>query len=573
MITFLKNIIIIIFGIYVPNLYSQNIHDNIRSLNDSIIKYKGFDFNKAIGFGFKALESNQGQSSLSFELVQTNYYIGEVYFYIGDYKSSFEYLNKSVKLYELLDPSQRRNKNVIKPPWVLLIMGNNFFERKDYYSAEKFFYEALDNFRLFNADYELEKFYGINTSLQNVSIVKREQGEIDLSRDLLDQVYERRLESGSQYEILATILLYMDLYFVSGEEDLFLKYYYEAVKNYESYLLGNQKNDEYSYVFAQVNIKYAEFLQNKNSNEESLKYLFFAKELVNENQYLIPVIDYNLSKVYIELGMNENAKNLILKNLSLKEINGSQKLNNFKLLEKIYINEKSIEDLLSVKDSIIFYNNPIYLKSQEEEFNTLENIILVSDKQNDLNISKQVNNRNILISIILLSSLSLIALSFRFNVSLQKEKNNTLKLEKDKIDIELQLKRRELFSKINFISQRNDYLNKIKNQIESEEKGSENIVKLKNEIKNITNSEKAYEEFDKMFSQVYPNFYKRLYALVKLSKTDIRLASYIKMNHTNSEIARISGISLRTVESQRYRLSKKLNISNGDDLNSFINNV
>lgn len=573
MITFLKNIIIIIFGIYVPNLYSQNIHDNISSLNDSIIKYKGFDFNKAIGFGFKALESNQGQSSLSFELVQTNYYIGEVYFYIGDYKSSFEYLNKSVKLYELLDPSQRRNKNVIKPPWVLLIMGNNFFERKDYYSAEKFFYEALDNFRLFNADYELEKFYGINTSLQNVSIVKREQGEIDLSRDLLDQVYERRLESGSQYEILATILLYMDLYFVSGEEDLFLKYYYEAVKNYESYLLGNQKNDEYSYVFAQVNIKYAEFLQNKNSNEESLKYLFFAKELVNENQYLIPVIDYNLSKVYIELGMNENAKNLILKNLSLKEINGSQKLNNFKLLEKIYINEKSIEDLLSVKDSIIFYNNPIYLKSQEEEFNTLENIILVSDKQNDLNISKQVNNRNILISIILLSSLSLIALSFRFNVSLQKEKNNTLKLEKDKIDIELQLKRRELFSKINFISQRNDYLNKIKNQIESEEKGSENIVKLKNEIKNITNSEKAYEEFDKMFSQVYPNFYKRLYALVKLSKTDIRLASYIKMNHTNSEIARISGISLRTVESQRYRLSKKLNISNGDNLNSFINNV
>ncbi len=573
MITFLKNIIIIIFGIYVPNLYSQNIHDNISSLNDSIIKYKGFDFNKAIGFGFKALESNQGQSSLSFELVQTNYYIGEVYFYIGDYKSSFEYLNKSVKLYELLDPSQRRNKNVIKPPWVLLIMGNNFFERKDYYSAEKFFYEALDNFRLFNADYELEKFYGINTSLQNVSIVKREQGEIDLSRDLLDQVYERRLESGSQYEILATILLYMDLYFVSGEEDLFLKYYYEAVKNYESYLLGNQKNDEYSYVFAQVNIKYAEFLQNKNSNEESLKYLFFAKELVNENQYLIPVIDYNLSKVYIELGMNENAKNLILKNLSLKEINGSQKLNNFKLLEKIYINEKSIEDLLSVKDSIIFYNNPIYLKSQEEEFNTLENIILVSDKQNDLNISKQVNNRNILISIILLSSLSLIALSFRFNVSLQKEKNNTLKLEKDKIDIELQLKRRELFSKINFISQRNDYLNKIKNQIEYEEKGSENIVKLKNEIKNITNSEKAYEEFDKMFSQVYPNFYKRLYALVKLSKTDIRLASYIKMNHTNSEIARISGISLRTVESQRYRLSKKLNISNGDNLNSFINNV
>jgi DNA-binding CsgD family transcriptional regulator len=42
------------------------------------------------------------------------------------------------------------------------------------------------------------------------------------------------------------------------------------------------------------------------------------------------------------------------------------------------------------------------------------------------------------------------------------------------------------------------------------------------------------------------------------------------MNHSNNEIARISGISMRTVESQRYRLSKKLNITKAKDLNSFI---
>ena len=74
----------------------------------------------------------------------------------------------------------------------------------------------------------------------------------------------------------------------------------------------------------------------------------------------------------------------------------------------------------------------------------------------------------------------------------------------------------------------NEYLNKIRDKI-----GSDNTNKnqLKAEIKNITNSEKAYEEFDKMFTQVYPKFYKRLNASAKLSKTDIRLASYIKMNH------------------------------------------
>jgi DNA-binding CsgD family transcriptional regulator len=45
------------------------------------------------------------------------------------------------------------------------------------------------------------------------------------------------------------------------------------------------------------------------------------------------------------------------------------------------------------------------------------------------------------------------------------------------------------------------------------------------------------------------------------------------MNQNNSEIATISGISLRTVETQRYRLSKILNLKNDQDLNSYITNL
>ena len=45
------------------------------------------------------------------------------------------------------------------------------------------------------------------------------------------------------------------------------------------------------------------------------------------------------------------------------------------------------------------------------------------------------------------------------------------------------------------------------------------------------------------------------------------------MNQTNNEIAKISGISLRTVETQRYRLSKMLNIYKNQSLNSYIQNI
>jgi DNA-binding CsgD family transcriptional regulator len=42
------------------------------------------------------------------------------------------------------------------------------------------------------------------------------------------------------------------------------------------------------------------------------------------------------------------------------------------------------------------------------------------------------------------------------------------------------------------------------------------------------------------------------------------------MNQSNSQIAQITGASIRTVESQRYRLSKKLDLTKEDDLNSLI---
>ena len=162
--------------------------------------------------------------------------------------------------------------------------------------------------------------------------------------------------------------------------------------------------------------------------------------------------------------------------------------------------------------------------------------------------------------------------TIRINYNLQKEKGDKLQVEKELITSQLEEKNRELVSKTNFIIQRNDYLKKIKKKIEAPKKDI-TLNRLSKELTMVINSEKTYEEFDKMFVKVYPDFYAKLNALAQLSQTDLRLASYIKMNHTNNEISGISGISLRTVESQRYRLSKKLNLLENQNLNSFIMEV
>jgi len=148
-----------------------------------------------------------------------------------------------------------------------------------------------------------------------------------------------------------------------------------------------------------------------------------------------------------------------------------------------------------------------------------------------------------------------------------------LELEKFAIKNELEKKNRELMSKSNFILQRNDYLKKLQKKFEDSKVEEKSIKRLSKELNMVISSEKTYQDFDNMFIEVYPEFYKSLNQINKLSKTDLGLASYIKMNHSNDEIAQISGVSVRTIESQRYRLSKKLKLDKGGDLNSFIHNI
>lgn len=543
---------------------------DIGSAIDSIRKYKEIDPQKALQYGFYALNSNV-DNELSLEFVNTNYYLAETFFHMGNDKSAFEYLSKSLQLYTLLDPNKRRNRNVIKPPWVLIIMGNIYYRNQDFLNAEEMYYEALDNFRLFDPIYDEEKYYGTSTSLQNLAMIKTEEKEYEKALELFSQVSEMRISYGETSQILSSDLWYLDFYLKMGDDEMFMEYYNNLTNSYETYSsnFGNN-NPLYFIIFSDVNSLYAQFLNSKGRTLESLEYLIKAKELAQDFLFRIPEINLEISETYLNLNMDNEARELILENLSLEEITQSQKIYNFKLLEKIYLNEGSNENLLRIKDSIIFYNEQPTQKFVEEDINSLKGLMLVTEKQNDLNISKSINSRNTLVSVFLVSILFLIAVSLRFNFDLQKEKNIRLGLEKDKINEELKLRKRELFSKVNFISQRNDYLISIKDKIDKEILNPKNLNNIKREIKNITTSEKAYEEFDKMFSQVYPKFYKRLNQIAKFSQTDIRLASYIKMNHSNNEISRISGISLRTVESQRYRLSKKLNLDKGVDLNNYI---
>lgn len=67
--------------------------------------------------------------------------------------------------------------------------------------------------------------------------------------------------------------------------------------------------------------------------------------------------------------------------------------------------------------------------------------------------------------------------------------------------------------------------------------------------------------FDVHFEKVHKNFFKELKAACpELTKRELRLCAFIKMDLSNKEIAPLLNISVRGVETARYRIRKKLQI-------------
>lgn len=317
------------------------------------------------------------------------------------------------------------------------------------------------------------------------------------------------------------------------------------------------------------------YYQSKKQYGKAIKNLEKAIELFKSFPVEVNVTRSRLSECYLAIDEIDIAEEIALENLSYKNLSDREKRYNYRVLEKIYKKTKKNQKLIRIKDSLILISSGSNTSKIIKSLNDLETQIILSDSARALNESKIRYNTYLYILIIGTVILFFSLITIRINYNYQKEKGTRLELEKDKVTQELDQKNRELVSKANFIIQRNDYLKNIQKRITSPQKQEENYTSkmLFNELNRVISSEKSYKEFDNMFVNVYPDFYQKLNQVSKLSQTDLRLASFIKMNHNNNEIANISGISLRTVESQRYRLTKKLNLDKNQDLNTFLSNL
>lgn len=96
-------------------------------------------------------------------------------------------------------------------------------------------------------------------------------------------------------------------------------------------------------------------------------------------------------------------------------------------------------------------------------------------------------------------------------------------------------------------------------------------LRLLGQIETNIEHDNDLQAFQSTFDSVHHDFFKRLEeAYPDLNNKDKLLCAYIKMNLLSKEIAPLMNISLRGVEISRYRLRKKLNLSEGENLVEFL---
>lgn len=227
------------------------------------------------------------------------------------------------------------------------------------------------------------------------------------------------------------------------------------------------------------------------------------------------------------------------------------------------------------QDSLLNHNKII-------ELNKLESISMMKLYEADLKIAKErmaiQQKTTILIIVVIVTLFGMILYILllsrrkaRMSVQLKDAQNRELILQNKQQSIEIESKNRELSSNTLLIAQKNAKLKELYDQIEQQQSNDGNNIQLNDEL--ISNIKSQFSEDDEWkyfiikFEKMYPDFLLRLKkSYPALSETDLRLCAYLRIGLTSKEIAQIISVQPETVNTSRYRIRKKMNLSPGQSL-------
>ncbi len=172
----------------------------------------------------------------------------------------------------------------------------------------------------------------------------------------------------------------------------------------------------------------------------------------------------------------------------------------------------------------------------------------------------------------------------KLQVEREKRKRQLAEMRNEQLDTELKHKQSQLSDSTMNLMRKNDMLQQIDREMaelsESMRRGdpkarlTRQIQEIRKSIQTNMNDDDNWEKFEENFNMVYDDFMKTLTARFPDLKTnDRKLCAYLRMGLSSKEMASLLNTPVRSIETARYRLRKKLNLDGGENLTEFIRNI
>ena len=123
----------------------------------------------------------------------------------------------------------------------------------------------------------------------------------------------------------------------------------------------------------------------------------------------------------------------------------------------------------------------------------------------------------------------------------------------------------------------NDFLHELKSTL-NDVADSDDLTEIKRSLKALSRKVESFldrsgdwQTFEEHFDLLHSDFFKRLKdSFPGLSVPELKICAYLKMGLSTKEIAERMNMSVRGMETRRYRMSKKFGISPQNSLSAFI---
>ena len=421
--------------------------------------------------------------------------------------------------------------------------------------------------------------------MNNLALVHIELGEYKIALDYINKALDLRTEYNlNSVDILHSYKSLSELYFIWNMQDkgnLYLsktdsannfiqKQVAEKSENWddityklsENYV-GNCYEYKGEYLFRQKRFDQALIAYNTASSYYG-DFTFQKVSLLNKKANVFYMLsDFeNCLKVIEEcilLSKEQNLQNEEEKALELK----------IKVLNKLGLSseiELTVEEILKNKD----YRYSVQIDQLLSGLESKNEILI---KKAEIKDEKEKNSRIVFISIIVILILGF-ASAYFLSRKVYLDKQMIIVNQNEKIaKSELEHKKRELAAISTNIVQENEQVSNILKDLKyyssllKSEKDRNSFSPLIKSINRILSEKRKEDLYSDQFNAAYPGYLEYLTrTYTDLTTSDLKLCTFLRMNLNTKEIAEIMGLSVRSVESRRYRLRKKINLSKDEDL-------